>query len=352
MTELTTELSSSSNGGIGSSSSSNAAIASSSSQQLLTSSSQQLLTFSSMQKHNPAPLSVETAAAAAAAASPVAGAQAAAASMQAQPGGAAGTTSSSAAADSGGSNGGMEVPSHAATGDDNSAQIIDSSHVPQPAAAVDAAAPAWRAAPGQEEQLLFGPVAGQPSLLTMPLATAGIPFAGEGRADASVGFALPGAGSFMAGLQPGMSMSSSDLESAAGSGMTTHGFSPISMPGGLLAAPASFGAAGAGYTNSLSAPFGSSIGRVSLQTDFRSGSFGSSRSSGDSPGGRGGSLSEFVSIATYQEQMQSVAKLHGQVGQLAVQLREAHADAEGAQQLLQQERQVRCAFPLHVCFGA
>lgn len=55
----------------------------------------------------------------------------------------------------------------------------------------------------------------------------------------------------------------------------------------------------------------------------------------------GGSLAGFVSLATYQEQMQSVAHLHGQVGQLAVQLREAHADAEGAQHMLQQERQVR-----------
>eukprot|EP00775_Hariotina_reticulata_P002908 gene2908-3196_t len=37
--------------------------------------------------------------------------------------------------------------------------------------------------------------------------------------------------------------------------------------------------------------------------------------------------------------MQGVANLHGQMGQLAAQLREAHADAEGAQQQLQQERQ-------------
>lgn len=51
-------------------------------------------------------------------------------------------------------------------------------------------------------------------------------------------------------------------------------------------------------------------------------------------------LSGFVSLAPYQEQMQSVASLHGQVGQLVVQLREAHADANGAQQQLQQERQV------------
>jgi hypothetical protein len=101
------------------------------------------------------------------------------------------------------------------------------------------------------------------------------------------------------------------------------------------------------------ASFGSMIGSpMALRMDPISlGSFGSFGSSAVSspgapggamqPGGMGGSLSGFVSLATYQEQMQSVAKLHGQVGQLAVQLREAHADAEGAQQLLQQERQVR-----------
>jgi len=81
------------------------------------------------------------------------------------------------------------------------------------------------------------------------------------------------------------------------------------------------------------------------------GSFGSINGSSamSSPGAAGGmqatsiggSLAGFVSLATYQEQMQSVAHLHGQVGQLAVQLREAHADAEGAQHMLQQERQVR-----------
>lgn len=54
----------------------------------------------------------------------------------------------------------------------------------------------------------------------------------------------------------------------------------------------------------------------------------------------GNSLSGVVSLATYQEQMQAMAQLHGQLGQLAVQLREAHADADGAHQLLQQERQV------------
>jgi hypothetical protein len=317
MTELTTELSSNSVGG-GSSSSS---------------SSQQLLTLSSMQQHSKASLSIETAAVA----SPADAAQAAA-SMQAQPDGAAGTTSSSTAADSGDSSGGMGVPSYTGAGDNASAPSIDSTHMPQQAAAVNAAARAPPGAPGHE--LMFGPVAGQPSLLTMPLATVGIPSAGHGD-DESVGIAMPGAGSFLAGLRPGMS--SSDSDNAAGRVLTAPELAAITMPGGLLATPASFGATGAGYSNSLSAPFGSSIGRMSLQTDFRSGSFGSSRSSGDSPGGRGGSLSEFVSIATYQEQMQSVAKLHGQVGQLAVQLREAHADAEGAQQLLQQERQVRYA---------
>jgi hypothetical protein len=35
------------------------------------------------------------------------------------------------------------------------------------------------------------------------------------------------------------------------------------------------------------------------------------------------------------------ASLHGQVGQLVVQLRDAHADFDWAQQQLQQERQVR-----------
>lgn len=105
--------------------------------------------------------------------------------------------------------------------------------------------------------------------------------------------------------------------------------------------------------NSIDAGFGSPTGPYissphALLVDPRSlgsfGSFGSSSTFSPGAGGMqpgGGSLSGFVSLATYQEQMQSVAKLHGQVGQMAVQLREAHADAEGAQQLLQQERQVR-----------
>jgi hypothetical protein len=115
---------------------------------------------------------------------------------------------------------------------------------------------------------------------------------------------------------------------------------------GLLAPPA------IADVSSSVASFGSLIGSpMALRMDPVSlGSFGSFNSSAVNspgapgemmqPGGMGGSLSGFVSLATYQEQMQSVAKLHGQVGQLAVQLREAHADAEGAQQLLQQERKV------------
>jgi predicted nucleic acid-binding Zn-ribbon protein len=45
-----------------------------------------------------------------------------------------------------------------------------------------------------------------------------------------------------------------------------------------------------------------------------------------------------VALQAYQAQIQAVAALHGQVGSLVVQLREAHADADGASALLQQER--------------
>jgi hypothetical protein len=53
---------------------------------------------------------------------------------------------------------------------------------------------------------------------------------------------------------------------------------------------------------------------------------------------KAGSLASFVALPAYEAQIQAVAQLHGQVGALVVQLREAHADADGAQSLLQHER--------------
>ena len=49
-------------------------------------------------------------------------------------------------------------------------------------------------------------------------------------------------------------------------------------------------------------------------------------------------LAGFVALPAYQAQIQAVAQLHSQVGTLAVQLREATANADGATALLQQER--------------
>lgn len=147
------------------------------------------------------------------------------------------------------------------------------------------------------------------------------------------------------GLSP--SLLSNSPASRAGSA----GFLPPVLPGLLVPSASAAAAAAAGFAapdfNSPAAPFGSSrMGghHTPAELQVNSRSFGSSDSFGsssNSPVAGGSSLAGFVSIATYQEQMQSVAKLHGDVGQLAVQLREAHADAEGAQQLLQQERKVR-----------
>lgn len=154
-------------------------------------------------------------------------------------------------------------------------------------------------------------------------------------------------------------LSPSMLSNSPASGAGSAGFLPSVLPG-LLVPSASAAAAAAGLAapdlSSPAAPFGSSrMGghHTPAELQFNSRSFGSSDSFGSSSnslGVGGASLAGFVSIATYQEQMQSVAKLHGEVGQLAVQLREAHADAEGAQQLLQQERKVRAhCLRAHCC---
>jgi hypothetical protein len=111
--------------------------------------------------------------------------------------------------------------------------------------------------------------------------------------------------------------------------------------------PAAFAASapnlGGGFPSSTGYEFGLHEASLSLQLSAMDspGSVTSVNSPGAGGAPGGGMLSGFVSLATYQEQMQSVASLHGQVGQLVVQLREAHADADGAQQQLQQERQVR-----------
>jgi hypothetical protein len=51
-----------------------------------------------------------------------------------------------------------------------------------------------------------------------------------------------------------------------------------------------------------------------------------------------GSVAGFVAIQVYEAQIQAVAQLHGRVGQLMTQLREAQGDADGTLALLQQER--------------
>jgi hypothetical protein len=59
-----------------------------------------------------------------------------------------------------------------------------------------------------------------------------------------------------------------------------------------------------------------------------------------SPGRAADVLSGYVSLAAHQQQMAAVADLHGRLGQLAAQLSEARASADGAAAQLAQERQV------------
>jgi hypothetical protein len=152
--------------------------------------------------------------------------------------------------------------------------------------------------------------------------------------------------STIAALQPYASAAafhSAGPASAAIVGLPTfpgapQGFAPAPNPAAYAAPamnPAAFASSSALQTLSLQE---ASLSAFDTQSSLASIS-SPNAAAGGGPGG--GMLSGFVSLATYQEQMQSVASLHSQVGQLVVQLREAHADADGAQQQLQQERQVR-----------